>query len=95
MAIRNNIQDFMRDVRARGINGGTSQNLYGASLNADNTTVAVTKNGAALFSKVYWNIQGSSPITDASSPNEDTVTIVDGSGFGAPGSAQAFINNLV
>ena len=92
MAVRNNIQDFLRDIRARSVAGG---NQYAASINADNVTVAVTKNSVAFFPKVFYNVQGSAAATDAAGVgNQDTVTIIDGSGNTSVGSAQAFLNNL-
>lgn len=95
MAARNNLQDFMRDIRARGVNAGTSLNVYGATLNADNITVQITKNGVVLFSKVLWPGSGASALTDASSPNTDTVDVQGAEGIYSAGSAQAFINSLV
>ena len=91
-AQRNNIQDFMRDIRAK-----TGVNTYQASLNADNVTVTVTKNQVVLFSKVLWNASGAGvgPTDIGGVGNGDTVGISDGSGFYSFGSAQAFINNLV
>ena len=95
MAVRNSIQDFMRDVRLRGLSGGTSSNVYTAALNADNTTCTISKNGAVLFSKVLWPGTGAAAQTDASGGgNQDTVDIFDGSGFYSAGGAQAFINGL-
>ncbi len=94
MAVRQTIQDFMRDIRARGINGGTSQNLYATSLNGDGS-VSVSKNGVVLFAKVVWPGSGTAAATDAGGQNEDTVNIFDGSGMPYSGSAQQFINDLV
>jgi len=92
MAVRNNVQDFMRDVRARTVAGG---NNYGATINADNVTVSITKNGVVLFGKVLWPGTGAAAQTDASGAgNLDTVDIFDGSGFYSAGGAQAFINSL-
>ena len=94
-AIRQSVQDFIRDVGARGINGGTSQNLYAASLNSDGS-VSVSKNGIVIFAKVVWPGNGVSARTDASGQNEDTVNILDpGSQNFSTASAQTFINNLV
>jgi hypothetical protein len=56
----------------------SSLNLYASSLNADNTTLTVTKNGRVLFNKVLR--QGNdgfvSASTDAStSMNRDSIII--------------------
>lgn len=92
MAVRNNIQDFMRDVRARSVAGG---NQYAASINADNVTVSISKNGVVTWSKVFYNVQGSAANTDAAGTgNYDTVTIIDGSGNPRVGGCQDFINQL-
>jgi hypothetical protein len=93
------LSDFQRDIAARGVNGGTSLNLYASSLNADNTTLTVTKNGQVIFSKVLWQGNGGgfvSASTDAStSVNRDSVIIYSPEGVTSVGSAQAFLNNLV
>ncbi len=92
------LSDFQRDIAARGVNGGTSLNLYASSLNADNTTLTVTKNGQVIFSKVLWQGNGGlvSASTDAStSMNRDSVIIYSPEGVTSVGSAQAFLNNLV
>lgn len=90
------LTDFQRDIAARGVNGGTSLNLYASTLNADNTTLTVTKNGTAIFNKVLWQNGGSvSASTDAStSVNRDSVIIFSPEGVTSVGSAQAFLNNL-
>lgn len=94
MAVRKNGSDFQRDVAARTVSA-PNQVTFVATLNSDNVSYSITRNGVAIFSKVYWNVQGSAGMTDASSPNQDTVTIADSGGALSPGSAQAFINSLV
>jgi hypothetical protein len=91
------LTDFQRDIAARGVNGGTSLNLYASSLNADNTTLTVTKNGTAIFNKVLWQNGGPvSASTDAStSVNKDSIILYSPEGVTSVGSAQAFLNNLV
>jgi|HubBroStandDraft_6_1064221.scaffolds.fasta_scaffold47290_3 hypothetical protein len=93
------LSDFQRDIAARGINGGTSKNLYASSLNSDGTTLTVTKNGQPIFNKVLWQGSGGgfiSAATDASgSFNRDSVVIYSPDGATSVGSAQAFLNNLV
>ena len=76
----------------------SSLNLYASSLNADNTTLTVTKNGRVLFNKVLR--QGNdgfvSASTDAStSMNRDSIIIYSPEGVTSVGSAQGFLNNLV
>jgi len=94
-AARQSVNDFMRDVRARGVNGGTSSNVYGATLNTDNTTVQITKNGVVLFPKVLWPGTGSAAATDAGGQNQDTVDLLGGEGYYSTVSAQQFINSLL
>jgi hypothetical protein len=93
------LSDFQRDVAARGINGGTSKNLYAAVLNADATTFTITKNGAPIFNKVLWQGNGGgfiSAATDASGPlNRDSIVIYSPEGVTSAGSAQGFLNNLI
>jgi hypothetical protein len=90
-AARQSINDFIRDVGAR--TSGTI--VYAASLNADNVTVKITRNGVVVWAKVLWPGTGSAAITDAGGQNQDTVDLFDGAGFFNAGSASAFINSLV
>ena len=93
------LTDFQRDIAARGINAGTSKNLYASSLNPDGTTLTVTKNGQPIFNKILWQGSGGgfiSAATDASGPfNRDSVINYSPEGTTSVGSAQAFLNNLV
>jgi hypothetical protein len=76
----------------------SSLNLYASSLNADNTTLTVTKNGRVIFNKVLWQGNGGfvSASTDAStSMNRDSIIIYSPEGVTSVGSAQGFLNNLV
>jgi hypothetical protein len=100
MAARLSGVDFQRDVAARSNAAGTG-NVYAAVLNSDNYSYKITKTNTAgvtvtLYPKVFWNVQGNgSALTDASSPNIDTVTIIDaGSGYPIVGSGQNFLNSL-
>lgn len=94
---RGSVQDFMSAVRQAGQSGNFN---YGASLNADNTTVKVTQTpktggvAVALFPKVLWNVSTSAALTDASSPNQDTVTIYSPDGGTNTGACQQFLNSL-
>lgn len=91
--IRNTYLDFIRDVAAR--SNAALGLVYSAALNSDNCTLSITRNGVKVYSKIFWNVQGSAASTDASFPNQDTVTIIDpGSGNASVGAAQAFINSL-
>jgi hypothetical protein len=92
------LSDFQRDIAARGVNGGTSKNLYASALNADGATLSVTKNGQQIFGKVLWQAGGGgfiSAATDASGVNRDSVVIYSPEGVTSVGSAQAFLNNLI
>lgn len=94
---RNSVTDFIRDVAARGINAGSSLNLYVATLSADNTTLTIKKNGVVLFSKVIWQAGGPPAVaaTDAGGvQNFDTVVVFGAEGNTSVGSAQSFLNNL-
>lgn len=96
MSQRMSTQDFMSAVRQAGQSGLYT---YGASLNADNTTVQITQTPKAggvavvLFPKVLWNAMGVSALTDASYPNTDTICIM-GSNGAHVGSCQNFLNSL-
>jgi hypothetical protein len=82
---RNNVTDFQAAVAAQGKNApGVSPNLYAAPLNADNTTVAVTKNGQVIFSKVFWS--GTAPY--------DKITIYAPDGTTSIGQVNQFLANL-
>lgn len=94
MAVRNSYLDFQRDIAARS-NAATGV-VYASSLNSDNVSLKITRNGVTIYSKVLWNAQGSAAQTDAGGVNQDVVTYFDaGSGYPIPGSAQQFINSLV
>jgi len=88
--------DFIRDVAARSVAGG---NTWNATQNSDGsfkiqktTQAAVT---TTVWSKVFWNVSAGVAVTDASTPNTDTVTIIDpGSGYPSIGSAQQWLNSL-
>lgn len=93
MAVRRNGNDFVRDVAARTVSA-PAQVTWVATLNADNVSYSITRNGVQIYAKVLWNVQGGAAVTDAGGVNYDTVTILDGGGAAAPGSAQQFINSL-
>jgi hypothetical protein len=95
MAVRQYGSDFQRDVAARTVTAPVPI-VWSATLNSDNVSYKLTRNGVTIYSKVLWNAQGSAAITDAGgSSNYDTVTVIDpGSGYPVVGSAQQFINNL-
>lgn len=95
MAVRNTGNDFQRDVAARSVTAPVAI-TWVATINSDNVSYKLTRNGVAIYLKVYWNAQGSAAVTDAGgNANYDTVTVVDpGSGYPVVGSAQQFINSL-
>jgi hypothetical protein len=93
-AYRKSVTDFMAAVSSRGVNAGTSSNVYSCALNADGS-VQISKNGVVIFSAVRWPGTGSCAQTDAGGANQDSVDILDsGSQNFNVGSAQAFINSL-
>jgi hypothetical protein len=93
-ALRRTVQDFIAAIAARGVNAGDSKNLYSASLNSDNTTISVTRNGAVIFPKILWNQGYPEAITDSGGTNSDSITNYFTDGSIAVGSAQDFLNTL-
>lgn len=93
MAVRNFGSDFQRDVAARSVTAPVAI-TWVATLNSDNTTYKLTRNGVVIYSKVFWNAQGSAAQTDAGGVNQDTIVNLDAGGAASPGAAQQFINSL-
>jgi hypothetical protein len=94
---RKNVNDFIAAVGAQGVNAGSSQNLYVATLNADNATVNITKNGVVIFSKVFWPGNYGAARIDAggSNSNSDTVNVFAPDGTVSTVSATSFLANLI
>lgn len=92
---RKNVNDFIAAVGAQGVNAGSSQNLYVATLNADNATVNITKNGAVIFSKVFWPGNFGAARIDAGGSNSDTVNVFAPDGTVSTVSATSFLANLI
>jgi hypothetical protein len=93
--LRKNVNDFIAAVGAQGVNAGTSQNLYVATLNSDNATVSITKNGVVIFSKVFWPGNYGAARVDAGGPNSDTVNIFAPDGTVSTVSTTQFLANLI
>jgi hypothetical protein len=94
---RQSVQDFMRDVRAQGVNANsTSPNVYGASLNADQFSVQITKNQKVLYPKVVWN-GGSPNAASEGDNNQDTLSFFDqnAQAFVGTGSVTYFLSTLI
>lgn len=97
---RKSVYDFIAAINAAAGRSGLFN--YSAALNSDNTSVQVTQTlktggvSVVLYAKVLWNVSGSAAMTDASSPNQDTVSILSGEGAGVAntGSCQSFLNDL-
>jgi hypothetical protein len=95
MALRASVNDFVRDVGARSVQGGPGvpAAIFVGTVNSDGT-VTVTRNGATIW-KVFWPGSGSAAGTDAAGPgNQDTVNVYSTDGTWAASSTQVFINNL-
>jgi len=92
--LRKNVNDFIAAVGAQGVNAGTSQNLYVATLNSDNATVSISKNGVVIFSKVFWPGNWGAARTDAGGSNTDNVNIFAPDGTVSTVSATSFLANL-
>jgi hypothetical protein len=91
---RKNVNDFIAAVGAQGINAGTSQNLYVATLNSDNASVSISKNGVVIFSKVFWPGNSGAARCDAGGSNTDTINIFAPDGAVSTVSATQFLANL-
>jgi hypothetical protein len=78
MALRLNVQDAMRDIRAWVPQN--SKNFYSAVLNPDGSIKVTQNNTTVLNNKLWWNLTAgnfSSAKTDASGGNYDTIVIED------------------
>lgn len=90
MATRNNVQDFIRDVRAQTNAAGTI--VFVGTLNSDGS-VKITRNGTTIYPNVYWFMGPATATTDAAQGDSVRVRSVDSSW--QSGDAQMFINSLV
>src|ERR1700722_3555456 len=77
MALRLNVQDAMREIRA--FVPQTSKNFYSAVLNSDGSIKVTQNNITVLNQKFWWNLTGNqaSAKTDANGGSNDTVVIED------------------
>lgn len=95
MALRASVNDFVRDVGARSVQGspGVPAAIFVGTANSDGT-VTITRNGITIW-KVFWPGSGAAAGTDAAGPgNQDNVNVYSTDGTFATSSAQSFINNL-
>jgi hypothetical protein len=80
MALRLNVQDAMRDIRAWVPQN--SKNFYSAVLNPDGSIKITQNNVTVINNKLWWNLTGNqaSAKTDANGGSNDTVVIEDSDG---------------